>query len=278
MTATPKGFSGNLDKGGFRFWLLALVLGFVLPPVGVVLAGWLALRTVKGDKKLQGLLIALAILVLSSVGSYMYLRIYSDWVGDRLYSYTFSATDTYTLTGTSEEISFQKPTKLIVAGESESINNTGKTVILTSDRKTPGPIAKIATSYARKASPVYIADISKILNKPSGESYEQYTKPLQEYLKPLISSGQILLFNKAQAFTNKNIKADAWQFDFTIKSSKPESTQLFSGKKRNYDQQGKLILIFAKEGTYYFVASDIVHNWIENQTNWSNIFNSIKVK
>jgi hypothetical protein len=222
------------------------------------------------NRKLAAL-IAAVVLVLVGAGLVLYSHLHNS---ASTYSYKYSKLETFKMTaaGPGSTMSFDRPVEVVSAKKAAA----GTTKANLSHKYKGFPVAQIVASVQN--SPTFASNlransvnVPKDLSDPNNLGFQLFEKPLRSALGSIMDPAYATYnYSKAAAFTNRNIKADAWKTDFT-------AAGLAEGAESLPPQQGTLIIAAGKSTIYSFILSSLTSNWEQNQSTWQKVLDSIKI-
>lgn len=267
------GFAANLDSPKPIFWILVILLSFVLPPLGILGAGFFLFKAFKNKhKKLY--LMALAALVAALVGILGVSAargILADLKVDR---YKYSKLDDYKLSGNSEGIgiAFKKPLEFKEKNKDIQLDS-GKSFATLYDEDTKnkafGAVNANITNSALAKAEGYPETLGKDLETKTGR-YANFEEISKRYLKSFLPKGVEITMSEPTPFKNSSISKNAWLFTF-VASGKIDGSQSTTVIK------GISILAIGKQSFYNFSLASADENWSYNKTTWQQVTDSIKI-
>lgn len=192
------------------------------------------------------------------------------------YQQTFSTLANHKFAGGADGrgITFEKPDifatqQNVLSGQSfvqlaKSTKNDGsyiaiaRLMVTTRDTLLPGTITG---DYLQGVARDFKADVTSSAYKETVSTIQTFAKT--GFPEPTIT----VTLGKAQAFTNSNIKFNAWQFDLTSSDS--------SGATPAHT--GKVIFAIGKNTFYRFMIAATDQNWQANSASFQQVIKSIKI-
>jgi len=260
-----------------KSWLLVILLGLLLPPLGLVLVIYLLLSALRLRQKPYYWMIVVVVIA-TAIGSTAYFKLYSTLYKEHDFKYTYTSLDNHQLSGKlpNTAISFKKPVEIKQAYKQVQEGFATTTLAHTKNPKASpnsGLVSYISTSIAYSAlaaSDSYVSEVNKLMQEQKGKGYDDYKASLQKQLQSTLPKGMILELGQPSPLSNSNLKQNAWQFDFTAKSKDDNSSGASVIK-------GKLVFIIGKGVFYYFMIATVDYNWQSNQAIWNQVLDSIKI-
>jgi len=258
-----------------KYFLLLLA---ILPPIGFLYGIWLIIKKPK-----QWLWLAAGLIVISLLVGAAYFYSYRHYFRNNTSNNALTTAEnviyskyhTYILLGlkpgSGGAMKFDWPIQLIQHSPSNN-NATFNQVAKVADVQVRLS-AIYASSYPWPATSTldqansYLKQFNQTMqNGPTDKSYAGYIKNITQYIQKAWP-GATADVATAQPLSTANIKSNAWQFDFTVKTT----------KKPIYNYSGKIIYIPTQKNYYYFLMSAIDKTWQKNSSAWQHISASIKV-
>lgn len=247
--------------------IAAIVLAFLLPPVGLALVIAVAYRAGQQGKRVVLALGILAILAAFG-GLVMYSRIYSNVKDTQQSTYSYKTFEEFIMSsyGSGNGLSISKPVEFKSAVPSTSASSLVVLRHTQTGKSGYSSLSSIALSVSN-LSGTTLADIFK---DQSADLSKRFTQSLAKYVQIQTGAQESAELGSAKEFTNDNIKENAWRFDFSGLSA-----SLVDGKKR--DLNGTLIVAQGKNVYYQVLITSVDANWQSNQDAWKKIIASIKI-
>lgn len=142
------------------------------------------------------------------------------------------------------------------------------------------------TITARNGRPVFITrqsvfvgtfsnqnfDLDGTLKDPNNKEYKPFTESLTKIVESQNGAKNVVFSGSPGAFTNQNIKANAWTINFTGQLAQPSQ----AGK--NDKLKGVILVAKGIKGTSYQLSiATIENNWQPNERTWQRILDSVKI-
>lgn len=273
---TPMGIMPS--RGGLRAKLtsptglgrLSVILGLLLPPIGLVLAVITIYRAGRLANRAL-LFLGLVGIVAVAAGSYGYIKLYDTVVRDETPTYVYATVEDYKLSGAAQTrgMTFKKP---VAFKETSTVSNSDVQASLAhrkSDSKT-GLQYTISVLSAAIGTPSGNgpADAIKLFSAEgqASDEYKALKKSFEQYIKFRVNSKFSSSLGSPKSFTNSSIKANAWQYDFSSASD-----------TQGHNVNGTFVFTVGKSNFYYFSLASLDYNWQANQANWQQILDSLKI-
>jgi hypothetical protein len=256
--------------------VLSVLLGLVFPPLGLLFALAAIYRAGQTNSKKVLVVAAVGIAVAiaaSVIYGYAYYQRQSD---PNVRSYTYSNFEATTIGDADDPIiSFTKPANMQVPKDF---------FLSTSQFRYAHPVAvhgypsKLAAatlsgtvfSPAQKYDKKYIDQINNLMsaNGQKTDEYATFKNSVANYLKRNLNINAKVELSAPVAFTNANIKENAWQYGYDAKIVNDNGSEI--------EYRGKLIYIVGKDNSFYVNMNALVTNWNDNLETWKTIQNSLK--
>jgi len=138
---------------------------------------------------------------------------------------------------------------------------------LTGPNKSQKSAAYISAGISSSPTTLTDADFASLkqsLSSTSNVFYLPSTSSLRTFVVDRLPRGSEVSFGDARAFSNPNIKANAWQIDLNIKykSKVTKGTSIYMAGKNNF---------------YFFMLLAPAANWQANQAIWGQVLASLKI-
>lgn len=265
-------FGAALTKVTPRLWIIIILASLLLPPLGLVIALYLAFRGFKLHKK-NLYLMAAAALASAALGLAGLYAIRSITYDQNLDHYKYSQLEDYKLESKLDgtDISFKKPPELKEISHNALVGSSGASFGHVKDKSG----SKTGLSYllvslkqsALAASQGYMVELGEILKDPNHKTYQKTVQPIKDFAKVGTLLKTDVELSIATVFTNSNISKNAWKFDFSAKNSQNNLKTV----------KGTIILAAGKTTFYYFFLDSLEYNWDSNQKVWQQVLDSIKI-
>jgi hypothetical protein len=281
---TVQAGQGPVMKSGHRLFtpvglgLLALLFGILLPPVGLFFAIWGLYKAGKYSNKLALVLSVIAIIAVASASTF-YVWVYNDHQtsGKNLTAtYKYPGYSDFKLVGLTKGrgMSFKKPDGFTATIDSHNI--TQSSLIQKVKLPSYSNLVTVSSIDAQIATPgesindAYIAKTNAAMTQQNSD-YTSYKNAATSYLLKSVYSvpAANLTLSTPKSFTSDNLKANAWTYDYTIKSTFDDGT--------SRDITGKLLFALGAKDVYYFSISSLTPNWNANTSTWDTVFKSVKI-
>lgn len=252
-----------------------ILAAFLLPPAGMFL---LAKDYKKGLKKIAPILAATIV----GLAGYWYLIAINNnsptvpikkFLYGKNYNTIYGDLESVSLQGPQAKtgISFSKPVEFKQTSKIEKsdsvtasyvqLNDTGKSIGFLTVSSLVSPLAHDAD---------YKANMANLLAQGSGANYDKFISTFYSFVKASTSSNFNVTLSKPVAFTNPNVKNDAWQFDVKTLSGPNDPNRLTP-------LQGKFIVLIGDKSFYYFGLYTLSYNWQSNDLIWAQVEKSIQI-
>jgi hypothetical protein len=192
------------------------------------------------------------------------------------YRYTYTNLDDYEVSSVTENstIMFKKPVELKLY---KPVNGVIDLEHFASEHSLLA-LASLGIQVTPNTTPItasQIDNINKTLSLPVDDpKYVAYVADLKKFLTTGQSARFSLDLGRAASFTNPNIKANAWQFDFTVTD---KAAQAAKDYQKAFLYKGKLIYAVGQSTYYYFGYEAIDYNWNDNPKIWKSVDDSLKI-
>lgn len=251
--------------------LVSFVFGVLLPPVSLAIAVYLIIKGLRTQRK-KLYLVALSLILATALGIGVYIKLYPTIFKDRYYSYKYTAFDEYKLDSKTagSGLSLSKPVNFKEIGQKVQVGSASALLAHkdTTSKLSLGYIAITSVNSALAASSSYLEVLNKTLQEPNDKNYETLVRPVREYVNRYTDFKYQIELGKATKLIAPNIKANAWQFDFSAKTIADKSITPL---------KGKAVLVAGKQTFYYILLSNVENNWQANQAVWQQVLDSIKI-
>ena len=269
MSSKEGGLKAKLTSPIGLGWL-SVILGVLVPPVGLVLAivtiyraGRLANRAL--------LFLGLAAVVAVAAGSYGYVKLYDTVVRDETPTYVYATLEDYKLAGTAKTrgMTFKKP---LVFKETSATSNSDIQASLAHRKagSNNGLQYTISVLSAAIGTPSGNGpeDAIKLFTAEGqvGDDYKALKTSFEQYIKYRVNSKFNSSLGSPKSFTNSSITTNAWQYDFSSASD-----------SKGHNVNGTFVFAVGKSNFYYFSLASLDYNWQANQANWQQILDSLKI-
>jgi hypothetical protein len=249
------------------------VLGILFLPLGIIIAIYLV-RKSKSSGSAWLYLRAGLIIILSLAVSLIYAVAYQRFTVQP-YKYTYNSLDSYKLSYGGSSLELQKPKEFLELRKRTGGQFAGVTLDSSKNTKDPAGVVYLTVSTGNKLDQNFYNSVNSAMKNAKGTLYDGFVKSTQEYIKDFVPSGYQLELAKPTPFTNRFVKSNAWQFNFTI--TRLKKVGLWANT-RNLDVKGKMIYIFRDSTIYDMAARDSGGIWDNNQAVWGKVFDSLDPK
>ena len=244
-------------------YLMPVLLSLLVPPVGLALFIRNLNRSLKLKKGIFNLL-TLVILLFTLLGSAGYVALYDNFQNHSANTYKIPNK------GAGTGVSFNLPDgflKNTAESRQASFSKTQNGLL------TGGIYSSATNTQDTPYSPKLLAAINKELNNHplKDETYSHWLDTLKTFLEARLPKDYVVNMGQSAAFTNPNIKSNAWLYKFSAEKSRSGS----NNSSPTY--QGELVYALGKQTAYYFALSTSPSEWVNSQPAWQWIFNSLKI-
>lgn len=255
----------------------SIILGILVPPLGLLLAIITLYRAGRSSNKLVALL---GILGLGAVvaGSFMYTQIYENYNEKKnTKPSVYQNYEDYKLFGLGVDrgVSFSKPVDFKdISGESptwqaifvHSVDKLGQ-----DGQMSNGGLIVMATSPSQELRSEYLKVLKEKYIEPaqsSGDS-EAFKASLEQLIKSKFANQGQFNLSAVKPFTNDFVKGNSYQYDVTAQNTSVSNKKL--------KLKGKLIYLIGEKTYYYFILFAPDYNWDANSSTWQKVVDSIKI-
>ena len=237
-----------------------------------------ALDSKKGPsagKSTKGRLLPIAVVLVviaAAIGLYVF---YQDRYGDdkTASSVNFSQ-DSVSGSGKGRSIAFKKPDNLVPSGDENTAKLKGFIKLAPSPKDSNSLVDVSRMLVSAKDLPAdlvvesYIAQVEEAVKNPNSKDYKAGLTSVQNFAKSGFPEPTISIkVGQAVAFSNSNVKSNAWQFDIAAQDS--------SGLTPTHN--GKVIWIVGQKTYYQILLSATASDWKNNSRTWNQVIDSIKI-
>lgn len=280
ITDTQKRSSdGSWLKSATGLAVMAIIFGFLIPPIGLVLALAALYKSGKQSNKLAMVLSVVGVLAIIA-GSSVYVWLYNDHQNSSTATtkpYQYSSYEDYKLAGVAKGRgeTFKKPSNFdpsIYGNNGSTQTSLIQKVKLPSysNLVTVGSIDSTIALSVQKIDAAYLQKVNKAFTG-QGSDYDTYKNEMTNYLRVYVYTVQsdTLTLSSPKSFTSDNIKANAWLTDYAVKTTYDDGTIR--------DISGQLLYAIGAKDVYYFSISSLSENFKANTSTWKTVFDSLKI-